>query len=113
MDEEANNATERWDVEQRPVSAQQRARSMLRRGYQSLPHLAVTELLHRVALIRSIPNRGDAAGGQQGQANVACTGMGNRTAFAGYSILRPLGSGGMADVYLAEDQELGRRVAMR
>ena len=29
-----------------------------------------------------------------------------------YRIQRKLGAGGMADVYLAEDQELGRRVAI-
>src|ERR1700761_6544326 len=113
MDEETNNTTERWDVEPRPVSAPQRARDALRRGYESLPHLAVTQLLHRVPLIRSMPNRGAAAGGQPGRGSVSSIGMGNRTAFAGYSILRPLGSGGMADVYLAKHPRLPRRDALK
>src|SRR5207253_11506677 len=30
-----------------------------------------------------------------------------------YKVIRRLGSGGMANVYLAEDQELGRRIAIK
>jgi serine/threonine protein kinase, bacterial len=113
MDEETNNTTERWDVEPRPVSAPERARDALRRGYESLPHLAVTQLLHRVPLIRSLPNRSAAAGGQQGQADIPFSAMANRNTFAGYSLLRPLGSGGMADVYLAKHPRLPRRDALK
>ncbi len=112
MDEETNN-TQRWDVDQRPVRAAQRARDALRRGYQSLPQLAVTQLLHRVPMIKSAPNRSDALSGRPSQASAPADGIANRTAFAGYSILRPLGSGGMADVYLAKHPRLPRRDALK
>ncbi len=108
--DESTNTTERWDVGPEPVAAPQRSRDMLRRGYQSLPHLAVTSLLNRIPLIKSAPNRDD---GGRGRHDAPYTGIANRTEFAGYSILRPLGSGGMAEVYLAKHPRLPRRDALK
>ncbi|BBX44635.1 serine/threonine-protein kinase [Mycobacterium cookii] len=78
---------------------------MLQRGYESLPHLAITRLLTRVPLIRSRPGREpvEESGGA----------LSSPTVFAGYTILRPLGSGGMADVYLAKHPRLPRRDALK
>jgi serine/threonine protein kinase, bacterial len=112
--DEANNTTEQWDVRRGPGSDPRPAHGALRRGYVSLPHLAVTRLLHRVPLLRSIPNRDGRAGDQPGSGTGAPqVRMANRNEFAGYSILRPLGSGGMADVYLAKHPRLPRRDALK
>ena len=111
--DEAKNTTEHWDVQRGPGTDPRRARSAPRRGYESLPHVAVTRLLHRVPLLRSAPNRDVRAGGLLGSGGAPHVRMANRNEFAGYSILRPLGSGGMADVYLAKHPRLPRRDALK
>src|SRR3984957_19123853 len=115
--DEATRATQRWDAQPAPRADPRRSGNLLRRGYASLPDLGITRLLTRVPLIRSLPNRDSAQDGRPGKdpgkdvaPGVAITGP---TTFAGYTILRPLGSGGMADVYLAKHPRLPRRDALK
>ena len=115
--DEATRATQRWDAQPGPRADPRRSGNLLRRGYASLPDLGITRLLTRVPLIRSLPNRDSAQDGRPGKdpgkdvaPGVAITGP---TTFAGYTILRPLGSGGMADVYLAKHPRLPRRDALK
>src|SRR5580693_10597973 len=115
--DEATRATQRWDAQPGPRADPRRSGNLLRRGYASLPDLGITRLLTRVPLIRSLPNRDSAQDGRPGTdpgkyvaPGVAITGP---TTFAGYTILRPLGSGGMADVYLAKHPRLPRRDALK
>ncbi|WIM88818.1 serine/threonine-protein kinase [Candidatus Mycobacterium wuenschmannii] len=117
--DEATRATQRWDAQSgspaEPVASPppQRPPSLLERGYASLPDLGITRLLTRVPLIGSRPSRQavdvrrPATGDPSGNALAA------PTSFAGYTILRPLGSGGMADVYLAKHPRLPRRDALK
>jgi len=101
------------DVRRRLLTDQQRVREALRRGCQTLPNLAVTQLLHRVPLIRSGTSGDVEVGGHHGKQSARRSSMANRTTFAGYTILRPLGSGGMAEVYLAKHPRLPRRDALK
>jgi len=114
--DEATRATQHWDVQPgspaQPAEPQ-RPRSLLQRGYESLPHLAITRLLTRVPLIGSHPNREPADGRRPGTAEASGSALSSPTVFAGYTILRPLGSGGMADVYLAKHPRLPRRDALK
>jgi len=105
--DEATRATERWGAEPAPPAESPRSRSLLQRGYASLPDLGITRLLTKVPLIGSRPNRDSSHGAPSG---APITGP---TSFAGYTILRPLGSGGMADVYLAKHPRLPRRDALK
>ncbi len=114
--DEATRATQRWDAQSGPPAHSvqpSRPRSLLQRGYESLPHLAITRLLTRVPLIGSQPSREPAKTGLPGKAEESGGALSSPTAFAGYTILRPLGSGGMADVYLAKHPRLPRRDALK
>ena len=113
MHDPMSATTLRWEASRRFRTDPQRARAALRRGYQSLPQLAATLLLHRVPPVRS-GSSGDAeAGGHDGNGSPRRQPVPNRTNFAGYTVLRPLGSGGMADVYLAKHPRLPRRDALK
>jgi serine/threonine protein kinase, bacterial len=105
--DEATRATERWGAEPALPADPPRSRGLLQRGYASLPDLGITRLLTRVPLIGSRPNRDSAHGAASGAP------ITSPTTFAGYTILRPLGSGGMADVYLAKHPRLPRRDALK
>ncbi|MDT5274573.1 MAG: serine/threonine protein kinase, bacterial, partial [Mycobacterium sp.] len=111
--DEATRATQRWDAPSGPAAEPQRDPNPLRRGYASLPYLAVTRLLTRVPLIRSRPHRSSADVGRSGTNDAPGSAISTPTTFAGYTILRPLGSGGMADVYLAKHPRLPRRDALK
>ena len=64
-------------------------------------------------LIGSRPNRERPESGRPGSAEASGSALSSPTVFAGYTILRPLGSGGMADVYLAKHPRLPRRDALK
>ena len=78
-------------------------RAGMRAGFQSLPSATVAHFLRRVPPVNSSPNaeaRRDEASGSR---------LASGAPFAGYTILRPLGAGGMAEVYLALHPRLPRR----
>src|ERR1700760_90474 len=101
--DEASRATQRWDAQSGPPAPQpvqpHRSRSLLQRGLESLPDLAITRLLTRVPPISSQPGQKPSTLRLAEDSGGA---LSSPTMFAGYTILRPLGSGGMADVYLAK-----------
>ncbi len=114
--DEATRATERWDAQSGPPAPPvdpPRSRSLLERGYASLPDLGITRLLTRVPLIGSRPQREPVNVRRPSANDSSDSELAAPTSFAGYTILRPLGSGGMADVYLAKHPRLPRRDALK
>lgn len=102
--DEHRGTTRRLDAGRRLLSNPRSAREVLRAGFNSLPPGTVAHLFRRIPPVSSTPNaepRSEASGSR-----LAVT---NGTPFAGYTILRQLGAGGMAEVYLALHPRLPRR----
>ncbi len=114
--DEATRATERWDAHSGPPTPPAdppHSRSLLERGYASLPNMGINRLLTKVPLVGSRPQREPVNVGRPATSNRSDSALATPTSFAGYTILRPLGSGGMADVYLAKHPRLPRRDALK
>jgi serine/threonine protein kinase, bacterial len=101
--------TRRLDAGRRLLSNPRLAREALRAGFHSLPSATVAHLFHRVPPISSTPNAEPEAADDYSEASGSRLALANGAPFAGYTILRPLGSGGMAEVYLALHPRLPRR----
>ena len=109
--DERKGITRRLDGRRRLLSNPRMPRGAARSGYQSLPS-ATEQLLRRVPPVSSTPNA-DSAGFEHLEHRSEATGprpsIASGAPFAGYTILRPLGAGGMAEVYLALHPRLPRR----
>ncbi len=107
--DEHSGTTRRLDAGRRLLSNPRLAREALRAGFHSLPSATVAHLFRRVPPISSTPNAEPEAAEHHSEASGSRLAVANGAPFAGYTILRPLGSGGMAEVYLALHPRLPRR----
>ncbi|OBA77861.1 nuclease PIN [Mycobacterium sp. 1164966.3] len=106
--EEPTSDTQRLGVGRRLLSNPGLAGAALRAGFQSLPSATVAHLFRRIPPVSSTPNAQppDAA---ERRDEVSGSRIAAGEPFAGYTILRPLGAGAMAEVYLALHPRLPRR----
>ncbi len=81
-------------------------RASMRAGFQSLPSATVNHFMRHVPPVNSSPN---AEPSNDGRDEARGSRLASGAPFAGYTILRPLGAGGMAEVYLALHPRLPRR----
>lgn len=105
-------ATRRWTARQEEVAQPQRARKAVRFGFASLPSLTVA-LFHRLPRALSFSSASAEPGERHRDESGNRSAVANGAAFAGYTILRPLGAGGMSEVYLAKHPRLPRRDVLK
>ncbi len=111
--DEHRGTIRRIDAGRRLLSDPRAAREALRAGFHSLPSATVVHLFRRVPPVSSTPNAESPAVGDDGEfsgeASGSCRVLSSGAKFADYTILRQLGAGGMAEVYLALHPRLPRR----
>ncbi|OBA60914.1 nuclease PIN [Mycobacterium sp. 1100029.7] len=107
--DELKRPTRRLGSGRRLLSNPRLSRDALRAGFQSLPSATVAHLFRRVPPVNSIPAAEPPPVPADEQPSGSRVAMANGASFAGYTILRPLGAGGMAEVYLALHPRLPRR----
>ncbi|MCV7442512.1 serine/threonine-protein kinase [Mycobacterium paraense] len=84
------------------------AREALRAGFESIPSATVAHLFRRIPPVSSTPNA-EPASVPPAEVSGSRLALSSGAPFAGYTILRQLGAGGMAEVYLALHPRLPRR----
>jgi serine/threonine protein kinase, bacterial len=107
--DEHKGTTRRIDAGRRLLSNPRVARKAIRAGFHSLPSAPFAHLLGRIPPVSSNPSAEPSAVEQHGQASGSRPVLGGGAKIAGYTILRQLGAGGMAEVYLALHPRLPRR----
>ncbi|MEE6138613.1 serine/threonine-protein kinase [Mycobacterium sp. 050128] len=103
--DELKRPTRRLGSGRRLLTNPRLAGEALRAGFHSRPSMTVAHLFRRVP--PSNPNPAPQPADEQVSGSRPA--MANGASFAGYTILRPLGAGGMAEVYLALHPRLPRR----
>ncbi|OBI23790.1 serine/threonine-protein kinase [Mycobacterium sp. E2238] len=104
--DEHKGTTRRIGAGRRLLSNPRQAGAAVRAGFQSLPAVTISHLFRRVPPVSSTPSVEPGAARQADGSRPSITGG---APFAGYTILRQLGAGGMAEVYLALHPRLPRR----
>jgi serine/threonine-protein kinase len=107
--DEHKGTTRRIDAGRRLLSNPRLAREALRAGFHSLPSAPFAHLLGRIPPVSSNPNAEPAPVEQPDRPSGSRLALNGGAKFAGYTILRQLGAGGMAEVYLALHPRLPRR----
>lgn len=107
--DEHKRTTRRIGTGRRLLGNPRQAREALRAGFHSLPAMPIGQLFRRIPPVSSAPNAEPEAAQPRSESSAPRLAVGNGASFAGYTILRQLGAGGMAEVYLALHPRLPRR----